>query len=265
MCFLNRFCLNRILLFTCTVLTIILGSASSLRAQYKIRGTVYDSTRSYAIPLVSVISSSGKGTVTNANGDYEIEVSEKDSIWFSYLNKPTMKVPVLKIQSPHAFDISLQINVPVLKEVKIRQRNYRQDSLQNREDYAKIFNYEKPGIRINSPGQFTGTPVAAGFDLESLIDIFNFKNKRQMASFQRRLIQQEQDKYVDHRFSKALVRRLTGLDSTELVKFMTVYRPPYEFTMMLGDYDFQKYIKDSFDRYRQGLPPLPFYKAEEEE
>ena len=243
----------------------ILSGLSQASAQYKIKGTVYDSTKVYAVPLVSVLTSSGRGTVTNSAGDYEIEVSESDSIWFSYLNKPTVKFPVLKITSPHAFDISLQVNIPVLKEVKIRQRNYRQDSIQNREDYARVFNYQKPGIRINSPGQFTGAPAAVGFDLDALIEMFNFKKKRSMASFQRRLIQQEKDKYVDHRFSKGLVRRLTGLDSTELDNFMIIYRPPYEFTMMLGDYDFQKYIKDAFDRYRHGLPPLPFFKPEEEE
>jgi hypothetical protein len=246
-------------LFACLI------GALPASAQYKIKGTVYDSTRSYAIPSVSVLTSSGRGTITNAVGDYEIEVAESDSIWFSYLNKPTMKFPVLKIVSPHAFDISLQINVPVLKEVRIRQRNYRQDSIQNREDYAKIFNYEKPGLKIGSRSAYTGVPVAAGFDLESIIDIFSFKKKRQMASFQRRLIQQEQDHYIDHRFNKALVRRLTGLDSTELGKFMGLYRPPYEFTILLGEYDFQKYIKDAYDRYKHGLPPLPFFKPEEQE
>jgi hypothetical protein len=255
--------LRRILPLLSFFIASFLFYAAPAAAQYKIKGTVYDSTRTYAIPSVSVLTSSGRGTVTNNMGDYEIEVAESDSIWFSYLNKPTVKFPVLKITSPHSFDISLQINVPVLKEVRIRQRNYRQDSIQNREDYAKIFNYEKPGIKVNSPGQFTGTPVAAGFDLDALIDIFNFKKRRSMASFQRRLIQQEQDKYVDHRFSKALVRRLTGLDSTELDKFMMIYRPPYEFTALLGDYDFQKYIKDSFERYKKGLPPLPFFKEEE--
>ncbi|MCG2612874.1 carboxypeptidase-like regulatory domain-containing protein [Terrimonas sp. NA20] len=257
--------MNRFLLFTGTCLAFILISVSHVSAQYKIRGTVYDSTKTYAVPSVSVLSTSGKGAVTNSNGDYEIEVNERDSIWFSYLNKPTVKFPVLKITSPHAFDISIQLSITVMKEVKIRQRNYRQDSIQNREDYAKVFNYEKPGLKIGSRPAYTGTPVAAGFDLESIIEIFNFKKKRQMASFQRRLIQQEQDRYVDHRFSKALVRRLTGLDSSGIVKFMNLYRPPYEFTVMLGEYDFQKYIKDSYERYRRGLPPLPFYKVEEEE
>src|SRR5882724_9205666 len=82
---------------------------------YKIRGTVYDSSRNYPMESVSVLSTSGKGTVTNAEGFYEIEVMEKDSIWFSYLNKPTVKFPVLKINKPMGFDISLQVNVPVLK------------------------------------------------------------------------------------------------------------------------------------------------------
>ena len=130
-------------------------------AQYKIRGTVYDSTRTYPVELVSVLSTSGKGTVTNSKGEYEIEVAEKDSLWFSYLNKPTIKFPVLKIITPFSFDIALQVNVPVLKEIKIRQRNYKQDSIQNREEYAKVFNFQKPGLSVVTPqyGQ------AAGFDL----------------------------------------------------------------------------------------------------
>ena len=68
-----------------------------------------------------MLTTSGRGTSTNAEGMYQIEVVETDSIWFSYLNKPTIKFPVLKIQNPMAFDISLQINIPVLKEVRIKQ------------------------------------------------------------------------------------------------------------------------------------------------
>ena len=105
---------------------------------YKIKGVVYDSSRNYPMELVSVLSTSGTGTVTNADGYYEIEVTEKDSIWFSYLNKPTVKFPVMRIGNPMQFDISLQVNVPVMKEVKILPRNYRLDSLRNRQDYAKI-------------------------------------------------------------------------------------------------------------------------------
>jgi hypothetical protein len=228
---------------------------------YKIKGTVYDSSRKSPMESVTVLSTSGKGAFTNAQGFYEIEVTEKDSIWFSYLNKPTVKFPVLKITDPMQFDISLHVNVPVLREVKIRPRNYRQDSIQNRLDYAKIFDYQKPKLKAVTP-QYG---AAAGFDLDEIINAFRFKHNRSMLAFQRRLMQEEQDKFVDHRFNKALVRRLTLLNSDELDSFMRVYRPSFTFTLLSGDYDFQEYIKISFARFQRGLPPMPALKEDEEE
>jgi hypothetical protein len=234
---------------------------SSGYAQYKIRGTVYDSTRKYPVELVTVLTTSGKGTITNEYGEYEIKVNEKDSIWFSYLNKPTIKFPVLKIINPFAFDISLKVNIPELKEVKVRQPNYRQDSIQNREDYAKIFNYQKPKLKVVTP-QYG---AAAGFDLDEIINMFRFKRNRSMLAFQKRLLEEEQEKFVDHRFSKGLVRRLTGLDENELDSFMRVFRPPYFFCVKTSDYDFQKYIKDAYERFKKGLPPEYFINEEQDE
>ena len=83
-----------------------------------------------------------------------------------------------------------------------------------------------------------------------------------MLAFQRRLLMQEQEKYVEHRFSKALVRRLTSLTGGELDSFMMIYKPPYEFTLLTSDYDFQEYIKEAYRRYLNGLPPIPFLKPE---
>jgi len=240
-------------------LFIVLLASQSALAQYKIKGTVYDSTRNYPLELVSVLTTAGKGTVTNAEGVYEIEVAEKDSIWFSYLGKPTVKFPVLKIANPFGFDISLKVNVTVLKEVKIRPRNYKQDSAQNRLDYAKIFNYKKPGLKTVTPQYGVG----AGFDLNEIINAFRFKRNRSMLSFQKRLLEQEREKSVSHRFNKALVRRLTMLDGAELDSFMLVFRPSYEFTMSTGDYDFQQYIKTAHARFKRGLPPLQFLRPEE--
>jgi len=222
---------------------------------------VYDSSRNNPLQSVSVLSTSGAGAVTNADGVYEIMVSEADSIWFSYLNKPTMKFPIAKIANTLQFDISLQVNVPTLKEVKIKLKNYKFDSTQNRIDYANIFNYQKPGLKTTTP-QYG---AAAGFDVNEIINMFRFKRNRSMASFQKRLLLEEQDKFIDYRFSKALVRRLTLLNGNELDSFMRVFRPSFMFTKFAGDYDFQLFIKESFDRYKKGLRPIPFLKDEEEE
>jgi len=256
----NKFHLFRKLLQILLLFIVFLVAKSATSQAYKIKGTVYDSSRIYPVELVTVLSTSGKGAITNADGYYEIEVTEKDSIWFSYLNKPTIKFPVLKISNPFAFDISLQVNVPVLKEVKVRQRNYKQDSIQNRRDYAKIFDYQRPGIKTTTP-QYG---AAAGFDLDEIINMFRFKRNRSMLSFQKRLMQQEKDKFVDHRFNKPLVRRLTSLTGNELDSFMLIFRPPYEFTLLTSDYEFQEYIKEAYRRFINGLPPIPFLKTGED-
>lgn len=233
--------------------------SANLNAQYKIRGTVYDSSRNYPLELVTVMSTAGHGTMTNNFGEYEIEVSEKDSIWFSYLNKPTMKFPVLKILNPAGFDISLQVSVPELKEVKIRPRDYKLDSIRNREEYAKVFNYKKPGLSpsVNNMG--------VGFDLNEIINMFRFKKNRSMLSFQKRLLMEEREKAIQHRFSKGLVRRLTGLSGNELDSFMHVFKPSYWFTQSSSDYDFQLYIKDAHNRFIRGLKPAPILSENEDD
>ena len=71
-----------------------------------------------------------------------------------------------------------------------------------------------------------------------------------MLSFQRRLIEQEQDKFIDHRFNKQVVRRLTNLSGEALDSFMVMYRPTYEFALVSSDYDFQSYIKKCYEQFK---------------
>jgi hypothetical protein len=229
-------------------------------AQYfKLKGTVYDSTKTYPLSSVSVLSTSGKGTVTDLFGKYEIDVKETDSVWFSYLNKPTIKYSIAKIFVSDQFDIALHINIPVLKEVVIKPRNYKMDSLRNRQDYAKGFNWEKPKLK---PTLGTGTNMAVGFDLDEIIRMFQFRKNKSMAAFRNRLIKEETDKFIDYRFSKALVFRLTGLTGEERDDFMMRNRPDYEFCLAIGEYDFQAWIKDSYERYK-AQKKIPLFKRED--
>jgi hypothetical protein len=233
-------------------LLLLIFSLSAKGQTYLIKGVVYDSSRNFPLELVSVIATSGNGTVTNAEGYYEIRVTEKDSIWFSYLNKPTIKFPVLKISNPMQFDISLQVSVPILKEVKVFPRNYKLDSIRNRQEYAKVFNYQKPGLKLVTPQYGAGV----GFDVNELINVFRFRRNRSMLSFQQRLLLEEQERFVDYRFNKAMIRRLTLLEGDELERFMQLFRPSYLFTKYSGDYEFRYYIKQCLYRYKRGLPPL---------
>jgi hypothetical protein len=215
-------------------------------AQYKVKGTVYDTSRIYRIEAVTVMSTNGKMTMTDSLGRYEISVGDKDSIWFSFLGKPTPKYPVLKMVDINQFDIALRLKSDIMKEVIVRNRNYRQDSIQNRRDYAKVFDFHRPTV-----GSMTSIgPTGAGIDLDELIRVFQFKKNKSMEKFRERLEEQERDKFIDHRFNKALVKRLTDLDGPNLDVFMLRYRPTYIFALTATEYDFQLYIKKCFELFQ---------------
>ena len=234
-------------IYTGLLLTLILLlSFGDAAAQYKVKGTVFDSSRKYRIEAVTVMSTAGRITMTDSMGRYQIDVAEKDSVWFSFLGKPTPKYPVLKMADVNQFDIALQLKAHIMEEVKIKNRSYKMDSIQNRKDYAKVFDYQKVSLgTMTSIGS-----MGAGFDIQELIRMFQFRKNRSMLRFQERLIQEEQDKFVTHRFNKGLVKRLTLFEGDELDRFMQLYRPTFEFSSTAGDYDFQMYIKTAADRFR---------------
>lgn len=221
---------------------------SSVFSQITVSGTVYDITKRTPVEAVSVISTGGTGSITNASGRYTISVNESDSIYFSYLNKPTPKYPVLSIANLGAFEISIMIKVAELPSIFVKPRSYILDSLSNRKDYARIFNYKKPGVSsslIGTPGS-----IGVGLNLAEFISMFNQKKIRRTLSFQNRLLQEEQDKYINHRYSKSLVRQLTKLPSPELEVFMEIYKPAYDVVLRLNELELGKYILDSYKKYK---------------
>lgn len=203
--------------------------------QMDVRGAVFDRSQLFAMPGVSVLGTSGKGTETDSTGHYSIRLNADDSIYFSYLGKHTAKFPVKGIAPGYPFDMSLAVDVDSLPLVIVRPKLYRYDSLENRDEYRRVFDYEPEYLTDGGSG-------GVGFNLDML---FSGRKNRQMLALQRRLIEEEQDKYVDHRFNKTIVKKITGLQRPALDTFMRIYRPTYEFILSCeNDYEFYKYIKD---------------------
>ncbi len=161
------------------------------------------------LDAVTVQTSSGSHSISDSTGKYSITVNKKDSIWFSYLNKQTMKYSVDTIAHPQSFDVALYVDVRWLPEVKVATKNYKLDSLQNRQN-------------------------------------------RQALAFQQRLIQQEHDKYIDHRYTKYLIKKLTHLDGKLLENFMNYYRPSYDEVLLMNDLELGYYIEQCYKNYHSG-------------
>lgn len=216
-----------------------------------LKGSVFDYYNRRPVEAVSVLSTGGGGSISDSLGHYQLKVNEKDSVWFSYGGKNTMKYPVDTISNPENFIIGLHIDVPWLPEVKIRGRNYNEDSVQNRKDYANIFNYKKPGLKLSTtpPSSYVPGSVTVGLDLDELINTFRFKRNRQLASFQNRLLQEERDKYVNHRFNKRIIKSLTDIQDTDIDEFINYYKPNYDELLLLNDLELGYYIQQCYAAY----------------
>lgn len=224
---------------------------ASAQKQVTVSGTVYDISAKRPLEAVGVISTSGRGVITDSLGKYTIVVGTKDSIWFTLIGKTTMKYPVDTISNLDNFNVMIHVRTNELPEVKVRNSYYKLDSIQNRQDYAKVFNFRKPGISISrgAPGYNPGG-LTAGFDLDEIINMFRVKRNRSILNLQKRLLDEEQEKYVNRRFSKAFVRKLTKLQSPELDTFMARYRPDYAIVTLLNDLELGYYIQQNFIEYQ---------------
>jgi hypothetical protein len=230
------------------LLSIFVGSQARAQDQVVVHGTVYNMYRTRPLDGVSVLTTSGRGTTTDSNGNYYITVPPEDSIWFSYLGRSTAKYAISSVRTYSNFDVALHVDPLELKEVRVMPQNYRMDSIQNRKDYSKVFDFKKPGFKITSPSSNGG--LGAGIDLDELINVFRFQRTKRIQAFQNRLVEEEQEKSVDHRFSHYTVKKITHLDGPELDSFMVKYRPSFEFSKHATDYDFFDYIKLAYKQYK---------------
>jgi hypothetical protein len=245
----------------CLLLTAsMLYSQKTFSQEILVSGVVLDSTRKFVLPNVKVTSTAGKVSYTDSTGAYNIMASSNDSINFTYRNKPTMWYPVREMKNTRNFDIALQVTLmdgyKTLREVILIGRSYRQDSLENRMKYQKVFNGSTGGLRINSGGD--NVYGGAGFDPNEIINLFRFRRNRNLKALQNRLLEQESEKFINYRFNKDLVKQVTGFTGSNLERFMKIWRPDYEFTALSSDLEFHTYILEASRAYTRGEMPWKY-------
>lgn len=224
-------------------------------AQIVVSGTVLDNSKINFVEGATVMSTGNKITFTDSLGRYSIQTNNGDSVYFVYNNKPTQKFAVNKIPNANQFDISLHISVKskygILKEVVVYSKNYKQDSLENRQNYGEVFSYRKNGV-----GTSIGPGGGVGLDANELINMFRFKRNKRMKAFQKRLEADEEEKYINYRFNKIFVRRITRLNGAALDTFMVWYRPSYEFTSISNEIEFNQFVLNASYHYKKMYPDV---------
>lgn len=218
-----------------------------------ISGVVYDISGRRPIEAVMVFTKFS-GTQTDSLGRYLIIVQAKDSLVFSLFGKSTQKFALDQIEDPSNFNIMIHVTGVDLPEVTVRNSYYRSDSIQNRIDYAKYFNYQLPGLKLsNQQNIFGNGGVTVGFDVNEVINMFRFKRNRNLQFLQNRLLKREQEKYINYRFTKRFVQKLTKLDGIRLDLFMEYCKPAYPTLSLLNDLELGYYIQQKLIHFNRGL------------
>lgn len=219
-----------------------------------VSGIVYDISGRRPIESV-IVYSNNNHAFTDSIGRYIITVKAKDSIWFSLFGKNTHKYPLDTVEDLRNFNVMIHVAGFDLPEVRVRNSYYKLDSIQNRKDYAQFFNYRAPGIRLGGGNQqmFGPSGLTIGLDLDEIINMFRIKRNRNLQFLQARLLKQEQEKYVQYRFTKRFVIKLTHLEGAQLDSFMEYCRPSYDILGLLNDLELGYYIQKKFQAFKGQL------------
>jgi hypothetical protein len=164
------------------------------------------------------------------------------------------------------------LNPIPLREVNIYgARNYKLDSINRRKEYANIF-AQKPLTIMDvftkkSPEpskQYSAfqnsTSSILGISLLPLVGLLT-KNKSPNSKLQKKLLMEEETRFLDNRFSKEKVRALTSMKGDSLESFIDIYRPGREVLLKMTDYEMLLYIKKRHKEFektfrKENMQPL---------
>ncbi|MDM1294429.1 carboxypeptidase-like regulatory domain-containing protein [Sphingobacterium sp. N143] len=242
-------------------LLLLLLFITNLSSAQDLKGTIKDKHSGDFLMGVSIKVTS-RSTFSDGYGKFILPgIHLGDTITFSSIGYREVKYIVNNTNLDNLV-IYMEQTTILLDEVKVNPlRNYKADSLKFREEFAKAFNYSKPKfkdifITKNYSSNVPRSPYQASNSTASLIsvDVLSVismlgKKRNPQSKLQQKLIKEEEERYLDHTFSKRMVQSLTGLKGDSLQSFMQLYRPDIDKAKHMSDYDIILYIKKSYHEY----------------
>jgi hypothetical protein len=244
-------------------LVLLLLFITNLSAAQDLKGTIKDKHSGNILIGVSIKVDS-RSTYSDGYGKFIVSgIKLGDTLTFSSIGYHEVKYIVGNSNLDNLV-IYLEQATILLAEVKINPlRNYQDDSLKFREEFALTFNYNKPKFKDifitknyssnvpRHPNQANNSTASLiSVDVLSVISLLG-KKRNPPSKLQQKLIKEEEEQYLDNIFSKRMVQRLTGLIGDSLQTFMQLYRPNIDTAKYMSDYDIILHIKKSYHEYSE--------------
>ena len=232
------------------MIIVLLGILPAAFSQ-PLTGRIFKKGSTEILPGVNIRNSStGKYNTSDRGGNYRVQASPGDSIIFSSAGYHADTLIANNAIINRSYDVYLAPNVVTLMAVEIDPLDkYLADSTRRREEYAFILDKKHP-VKLMNEKRDADAP---GLSF-SHVGLFSKKEKQKRRLKQRLKDEGERDQqaYVDARFPRARIARLTKLDGDSLNRFMTLYRPSFDFCRNTGNQDMLLYINDKLILFRKG-------------
>jgi hypothetical protein len=195
------------------------SSYSFAQKNDKRTGFLKDSATQIPIALASVTNLNTHLTVmTSSTGRFSIAVKPKEILSFAAVGYYFDTLTVTTSNNVDSLPVFLKALGAYLGNVTVSSRGlnkYQQDSIERRKEFLQgIANYMIPAVG----------PANSGAGIALNIDRFSKheKNKRRAYTFYE---SNENEAYINYRFTPELVASLTGFKEETLQEFMQTYRP----------------------------------------
>ena len=185
-----------------------------------------------------------KHKLSDETGSYRILARPGDIVVFSMVGYHTDSIPVTANILAADYSVSMDLRMVDLQAVTVGNlSNYQLDSLARRQDYGWIYD-DKPQPVVERQRQGDGVGVEL-----NVIPNGNPNDDRQIKQWKKRISHEEEQHYVDFRFSREYVSRLTHLQGDSLQLFMERYRPTYDYCRKAATVDILVFISDSYKKF----------------
>lgn len=240
------------------LLLLFCGLSYNTFAQDKtVDGIVFDKDSKDRLAKINVRNTSnGEAVYNNLKGEFKIKAGTGDVLIF---NKEGYFADTIKIQGNNTLAVYLKRTGIQLSQVDINAKKLTPEKQleATKRDYTKIYGYDNDFLSM-SPGGGVGVSIDA---------IFNaFSKSAKNAEKLKGIIERDyHENVIDYRFNRTLVGNITGLKDEQLTDFMYKYRPGYYYVTTATDYDFVRYIRNNYRRYKRNpgaftLKPLDISK-----
>jgi len=228
-------------------LVILLLSPFGGWAQQFLTGKVFRKDSKEILVSVSVHNiTAQRYDLSEENGSYKIQAAPGDHVAFSSVGYKADTITITAAMLSADFPVYLAVRAQTLQAVRVGElSNYQLDSMDRRKEYGWIYDH---GSTPRLEKQRQGDGVGVSFNI--------FRNASSADKSRERLLtrlkREEQEYYIDFRYSREYVSRLTHLKGDSLQQFMQRYRPTYDYCRKAATVDILVFINDNYKKFMAG-------------